>query len=511
MVKDIRIPIIFHNLRNYDGHIITQGLPIVKDKEIKVIGQGIEKYLTISLSGHLVFKDSLMFLNASLDTLTTNLSNDDFKKFVNLRAELVPVCDDPLDIHLLSSKGVFPYDYLDDWAKLQEKQLPPKEAFYNKLKGKHINDNEYRHAQLVWEKFHCENIQDYLELYLESDVLQLADVFENFRSRCLKPENYQLDPAYYVSLPQLSWDAMLKHTDVKLDLVSDPAIFEMIDGGMRGGISVITQRYACANNPYMGDKYDPTRPISYLMYWDMNNLYGKAMSYPLPQSDFNWVRKDEIVKFNWEQQTEDQDTGYFVECELDYPAELHDIHNDYPLAPERFQVDVDMLSNKQMELSRHYDRARVKDNVKLVPNLLSKKNYVTHYLNLKFYLEHGLILKKVHRVIQFKQSRWLGGYIEKNTNLRKQATNKCDIEMFKLMNNAVYGKTCENQKKRTDIHLVNNKEKASKLLDKPQCLNFRIFDENLVAIELRKVVAKIDKPFYAGFATLELSKLEMYK
>ena len=511
LIKELKIPVILHNLRNYDGHIITQAIPEAIGRDIKVIGQGMEKYLIISLGEHLVFKDSLMFLNTSLQVLANNLRADDPNKFHCLRHEFGNDGYSNWEIDDLTYKGVFPYDYLDSWEKLQETQLPPKDCFFNKLKNQPITDEDYQHAQRVWRVFCCETLEDYLELYLKADVLQLADVFENFRVQCLEPRNYQLDPAHYVSLPQFSWSAMLKHTAVELELITDPAMFDMIDGGMRGGISVITQRFARANNPYMGDLYDPSKPTTYLMYWDMNNLYGKAMSYPLPRAGFRWLKPDEMTKIDWIAQTFDQSTGYIVECDLEYPQHLHDLHNDYPLAPERFQIDVTMLGDKQVELLRQYDRARVKDNTKLVPNLLNKSRYVTHYLCLKFYIEHGIKLKKVNRVIEFQQSPWLAPYIEKNTNLRKQARNKCEIEMYKLMNNAIYGKTCENQKKRTNIHLVTDADKASKLINKPHCLDIRIFNEHLVGIEMRKVKANIDKPFYAGFATLELSKLEMYK
>ena len=172
---------------------------------------------------------------------------------------------------------------------------------------------------------------------------------------------------------------------------------------------------------------------------------------------------------------------------------------------------MELLSGTQAEVRTHYRIPRASHNTKLVPNLFNKRKYLVHYLNLKFYLEHGMKLVKIHRVLRFEQSRWLAAYIQKNSDLRALAMNDFEKEFFKLMNNSIYGKTCENQKKRTDIKLVTDEKKCKKLVEKPHCLNFRIFDEKLAAIEMRKLKTMINKPFYVGFSVLELSKLHMYR
>ena len=285
----------------------------------------------------------------------------------------------------------------------------------------------------------------------------------------------------------------------------------MIEGGMRGDVCMISKRYAIANNKAMGKLYNPLVTSTYIIYLDANNLYGWAMSQPLPWGNFEWVPEEEFSRMNWTLlQAHDHD-GYFIECDLEYPNELHTLHNDYPMAPERVQINVEMLSDKQVGISRQYTRARSKANVKLVPNLMKKVKYMTHYMNLKFYLEHGMKLTKVYRVIRFRQSLWMRPYIQMNTDLRAAAKNDMEKDFHKLMNNAVYGKTCENMRKRTDIRLINDVQKAAKLLDKPHCMNVSIFDENLVGIELMKVKLLMTKPSYVGFAVLELSKLHMLR
>ena len=406
------------------------------------------------------------------------------------------------------AKESFPYEYLNSWERLKDIELPVQDSFYSHLRREGCSDVDYKHAQNVWQKFNCRTLQDYMELYLKTDVLLLADIFEEFRAVCL--QHYGLDPAHYISAPQLSWDAMLKLTNQSLELISDPEMFRTIDPGIRGGVSMITHRHAQANNPYMST-YNPAIPKSYIIYLDANNLYGWAMSMPMPLDGFVWLQPHEYVHIDWQNQREDQPTGYFIECDLDYPPEVHDLHDEYPLAPERINVQVEMLSEAQFDLFAHYRIPRAGSNIKLVPNLLPKHNYLVHYLNLQFYLEHGMKLGVVHRVLRFNQSRWLAPYIEKNSSLRAVAKNDFEKEFFKLMNNSIYGKTCENQKKRTDIKLVTTEQKRKKLTEKPHCLQFRIFDDELAAVELRKQRTLINKPFYVGFSVLELSKLHMYR
>ena len=342
-------------------------------------------------------------------------------------------------------------------------------------------------------------------------MLLLADVFERFRDTSMEPQRFQLDPAHYVSAPQMAWDAMLKITGIKLDLISDPAMYLMIESGMRGGVCVISQRYAKANNKYMGTLYNPDLPSKYILYLDANNLYGWAMTQSLPEKDFRWCTDEEIAAINWRHQDETDEIGYIVECDLEYPALLHDLHNEFPLAPERVDIRVEMLSETQVDISRHYSRNRTAKNVKLVPNLMRKVKYVSHSRNLKFLLAHGITLLRVHRVIRFKQSKWMSQYIELNTEFRAAATNEVDRNFHKLMNNAVYGKTCENLRKRSDIRLITDREEALKLIEKPHCLNANIFGDNLLGIELRKVKLIVNKPSYVGFAVLELSKLLMWQ
>ena len=294
------IPVVFHNLSGYDAHLFIKQLG-VSEGDIRCIPNNEEKYISFTkklqvdtftnekeiekaVYLNIRFFDSFKFMNFGLGTLVKNLTKD------GTDDSLLSHTKDRFQerTHLLLRKGVYPYDYMDSPERMNETQLhvPPKNAFYSILNDSHITDDDYEHAQEVWKEFNMNSMKDYHDLYLESDVLLLADVFENFREVCQR--NYKLDPAWYLTSPGLSWDSMLKKTEVELDLLTDPDMLLMFEKGTRGGVSMISNRYSKANNKYMKD-FDNSKPSSYIMYLDANNLYGWAMSEKMPHKDFKWV------------------------------------------------------------------------------------------------------------------------------------------------------------------------------------------------------------------------------
>ncbi|XP_072023229.1 uncharacterized protein [Amphiura filiformis] len=360
-------PVIFHNLAGYDAHLFIKNLGKTEG-EIDCIPSNEEKYISftkkilvdtftnkegkeVDVKRDLRFIDSFKFMAAGLGKLVENLTGyeDAIKTFVGGKFDTVKdykkayrkrtgkslthqeYChllrknncknlqqsyeDDQLN--LLLRKGVYPYDHVNSLEKLQETSLPPKDTFYSKLNEEHISDEDYEHAQKVWDTFGMKTMREYHDLYLESDVLLLADVFESFRKVCLK--NYQLDPCWYYTAPGLSYDAMLKKTGIKLDLLTDIDMALMIEKGIRGGISMISTRYSEANNKYMGSDYDPSKPSKYIQYLDANNLYGCQ---PLPTGDFEWMTPKQLD--SWDE------IPCILEVALEYPKKLHDLHNDYP-------------------------------------------------------------------------------------------------------------------------------------------------------------------------------------
>ena len=457
---------------------------------INVIPTNSEKYMSFMWGKNLVFIDSFQFMASSLKNLASNLPSS---KYIHLEEEFNS------SIQLLKQKGVYCYEYMDSFEKFCEPQLPAQEKFYSSLNNTQISDEDYKRALKIYSQFNCKNIGEYSDLYLKSDVCLLADVFENFRDVCLL--YYKLDPAHYFSSPGLAWDAMLKMTGVKLDWISDINMENMIQMGMRCGISTIIHRHERANNKYMKD-YDPDKESSYLMYLDANNLYGWAMCQKL--GNFKWKNK-----FKMSDYADSSDTGCIIECDLEYPSSLHDLHTMYPLAPEKMLVTDDMLSPYCKQIFNDFN---LKNSIckKLIPNLNSKQKYVLHYKNLQLYLSLGLVLKKIHRVLEFKQESWLKDYIDFNTEKRKNATSAFEKDFFKLMNNSVFGKTMENLRNRCSIKLVTTREQFLKWAAKPTFQRSVIFNENLTAIHKIKESLKLNKPSYVGMCILDLSKTLMY-
>ena len=447
--ENLKIPIIFHNLRGYDSHFIMQWIgeranrhgytnkrEEKQDFNINAIPNNMEKYMAFILGNHLTFIDSFQFLSSSLDKLVSNLPKDDLiytsKAFKGKR------------LNLMSQKGVYPYDFMDSFEKFNQMELPNKDQFYSILNDQHITDDEYDHANKVCNTFMIKTIGEYHDLYLVSDMLLLTDVSENFRKTCM--QYYKLDPCHYFTSPGLSFDAMLKMTNIKLELMTDIDMFQFIEMGMHGGVSYIANRYGYANNKYMKE-YNEKAPSKYIMYLDTNNLYCWAMSQYLPTGNFKWMTDKEISKIDLEKYKADGKKRLILEVDLEYPQELHDIRNDYPVAPEKVKVSNNMLSAYCKKIAEKYNIS-IGLVSKLIPTLRDKKEYVLHYHNLQLYLDLGLKIKEVHRVLKFDQSPWLKQYIDFNTEKRKHAKNSFEKDFFKLMNNSVFGKqwkTCANR------------------------------------------------------------------
>ena len=315
---------------------------------------------------------------------------------------------------------------------------------------------------------------------------------------CLK--EYDLDPAHFLSLPGLAWQACLKKTNIELELLTDYEMLLMVEEGIRGGICHSIHRYAKANNKYMKN-YNNNEESSYIQYLDANNLYGWAMSTKLPVNGFKLIDNNEtagpIINEDLKNYDENDNKGYTFEVDVKYPKRLHELHSDLPFLSERMEI------NKCK---------------KLVCNLFNKKKYVAHINTLKQALNHGLKFKKIHRAIEFNQEAWLKPYIDMNTELRKLSRNDYEKDLFKLMNNSVFGKTMENiRRKHRDIKLVELKfkrykdRKRSKLVSEPNYHTISLISEDLSIVEMKKTKVKMNKPIYLGLSLLEISKTLMYE
>ncbi|XP_072389463.1 uncharacterized protein [Diabrotica undecimpunctata] len=489
------IPVFMHNLTNYDSHLFITKLAQNNEK-IDVIAQTKEKYISFTklllvdrgdlernIYLKLRFVDSFRFLPHSLDNLSKTLND-------NQCLELQKYCRSNEEFGLLRQKGVFPYSYLDNFSKLDEVSLPTQEEFFDILKGEGISDEKYLRAKRVWEVFNCNTLGEYSDVYLKSDILLLADVFENFRHNCLF--NYKLDPAQYLTAPSLSWDAMLRKTNVQLELLTDIDMLHFFKKGIRGGISQCSTRFAAANNQYCGN-YDCSKPTSYILYLDATNLYGYAMSQFLPHVD------DESPK------------GYVLEVDLAYPETLHDFHNDLAFCPENL-----IPPNSK--------------DPKLVLTLLPKNKYIIHYRNLKQCTEQGLKVTRIHRILEFSQSPWLKPYIELNTNLQNVYRDiKENLHLFDTSNYpadnifnipktpSVVGKLRDEFKGKPITNFCGTGAKAycvtlsnNDNLKKAKGISKNVINKSLTFTDYKQVVDNTNAKIYRKMYTFKLHLHEMY-
>ncbi|CAH1737406.1 unnamed protein product [Aphis gossypii] len=417
---------------------------------------------------------------SSLSSLAENLVTPEHDNFRETAKHFVTG-----DMPLVTRKGVYPYEYTDSWERLEDMSLPRKQDFYSTLTETGIKDNEFEHAKEVWDHFDCKTLGDYSDLYLKIDVLLLADVFENFRDVCMRA--YNLDAAHYFTAPGLSFDAMLKFTGQKLQLLHDYDMLLMFENGIRGGLVQASKRYAKANN-VKTPGYNETKNKSWIIYQDCNNLYGWAMSQYIPYGGLNWL---EPTLNGLDDLDDTSPIGRVYEVDVTYPQHLHNEHNDLPFLPQN-----SMPSGSKVR--------------KLMATFEKKDNYIIHYRNLQQAIENGLIVEKVHRVIQLNQSDWLAKYIVLNTEMRKKAKNDFEKDFFKLMNNAVFGKTMQSKRKEMKMELVSCERRLQKLINKCRFKHCTNYNENLNAVSLENKIIRFDKPIYIGFAVLDISKTLMY-
>ena len=512
------LPVIFHNLKNYDMHsLCIMGFSKMPEWELDPIATTAEKYVTLTArvvvgkkeNGENIlfcvrFIDSYQFLTASLDNLAKSISNEQ-----KLHTLALLKSHHSLQKETIFTKGIFPYSFLDHESMLDYIGLPPIEEFFDTLTNSiNITEADYARAHLAYIQFGCQNFGDYMRAYLKLDVLLLADIFETFRRNSLI--EYDLDPVNFVTLPQYSFAAAFNNQSV--DLITDVNQYRFFEEAIRGGMTFINTHLVTANNLYINSN---SNSDTYLAYWDANNLYGNSLRQKLPVSDFQWVDQAELPFIDWKNLDCDSDICYFVKVDLDYPLEIQDLTCDYPFAPERGIIEPYMLTPYMKQQWANRSELRGQSSTfhtekKLLLSVTNKKEYVVHAKLLKFYLEKGLILTKVHEAIRFKQRELFRSYIDKNSAKRAAAQSAFEKDLYKLLNNALFGKTMENVRGRKKFKLVNSDVKMVAQCSKPQYLRSRMFSADLTLVEHANFLVELNKPIFVGAAVLDLSKLIMY-
>ncbi|XP_032308194.1 uncharacterized protein LOC116655115 [Drosophila ananassae] len=423
------------------------------------------------------FIDAGHFLEFDFDKVASVMGMNDFKNLYNH----FPVGG---QWEHIDKKIIFPKTYMSSFSKSFDFELPPLVTFLEE--GYSIQN--YRFAQQVWANFGCTQIQCYIDLYLKQDVLILADVFEYFRFLCQK--NYDVDPTNCTTKAELSWDAMLKVTEVNLDLISDPNMYDFLKRGTRGPLIHSSPGIVSANNKYMRN-FSRRLPSKYLACIEAKNLTDWAMSQPLPLSNFRFLNKDEIEKIDFQNVPHDGSIGYMLEVDLKYPAALYNSHRSLPFCPEGREEHLGPTAS-----------------------LTDKKNYVIHLKNLQLCVQHGLVIEKIHQVLSFQQECWLKPFVDYNAYLSKESKNEFEKQFFNSMNLNI--DKCMQPKKM--FHVIISERYQSKhnspgfrqLIARHNFHKVEIFGKSLAAIESKKQTINYDKPIYIGSVVLELSKWFMY-
>ena len=480
-------PFIFHYFSNYDCHMFFKKLvDKKKDKvDFDIIPKTNEEYISVTY-GCIRFIDSYRFLSSGLDSLVKSLDENDFKI---LKKEF------PYKWQYLNKKLAYPYEYfnsIDDYKKPVHNLK--KEDPFSKLKNKRPDDEEIQRTKESIEIFNIKNGKELTELYLKSDVILLADVFEKFIK--ISVEEYGIDPLYCVSLPGYTWQCGMKYTDINLQSLQDKDMILLLENNIRGGISSV-----------MGDSYVKSDKNKKILYIDANNLYGWAMSESLPYGE---IKLDKSVELEDILNTpHDSDIGYFVEIDLIYPDNPKQKTKNFPIAPMNKKIDLNNFNDYMNEIKPDtYIQTK-----KLICDWTNKKNYLVHYRMLKFYVRHGMIVDKVHNIISFKQCRWLENNINFNAQKRSQAVNDFEKEFYKLLINAFYGKTMANVRKRLKIKFI-KKDDLREIIKQQSKLTFNGIHksyENCDSYTFKQNEILMEKPIYLGFTVLDLGKLLMYE
>ena len=479
---------------------------------------------------------------------------------------------------MMLRKNIIPYEMLTDHAVFDMPAVVPKEAFSSCLTNyEAVSDKDYNFFGEFRDAFKISTLGEYQDIYLLIDVALTADIINGMRQLVMK--HFHLDPAHYITLPALSIHAAMHESgkDFKLELLNDlemytffeadPKRIEMFPndpqhlGMIRGGICQANIKYTKASNKILRGDYVELPDDNYILYLDANALYSRVMQMKLPYKDFKWGCNDMVAdmhevlvslcdtvqknikangheyhcaledihandtqnKFKIPLDTivahepiyEIDSVGAFFEVDLEYPAYLHEYFNDLPPAPNVQEVTEDLLSSYQKNIYSAYQTKHNAKTKKLICSLIPKTFYKIHYLELELYINLGVVVTCVHRMVTFTEREWLKPYIDKCVTLRRLAKTKFQKDMPKLMANSVFGKTMEKVRSRKAIELMRDRtdEDCAKIISKLRnSLDFKIDEvtEDMMMIQVEREYTALDKPVYTGAAILSLSKMFMY-
>ena len=515
----------------YDSHLILRELhasPLVR--RVDGVPENTQKFKCLTVNRRVRFLDSMQFLQDGLAKLTDVLKTQGHDWSI-----VKQVVKDPAQLAAIDAKAPYPYNFATSIEDLEKQtQLPPMSYFDNDLADEPCDQATYEKAKEIWKVFECKNMVEFTQVYVSLDVLLLAEIVHNFKTDMY--DAFQIDICQYLSLPHAAMDVMLKYTGAEFELVTDPEMADLLRKNIRGGLSFAGKRYSNpADNPREeGQRKSKAQRAAMnsgcyvggeggcLFYIDLNNLYGWSMMEPLPIDDFKWMTDAELKEYDFDRMMyedfkTDGELGYIFEVDLSYPDHLHLKHNYMPLAPENKTIVYSDLSDYQKACynalsAQPHNEEWVKKHYssnKLTATFEPRKNYLVHYRNLALYLRHGLKLDKVHRGITFRQAPLVKPFIQKCTEMRRDAKTKSRKNVYKLIANSVYGKFIEDFSRRMDAFFNLTAESFLKRATSPLYRGSMIFGEDLSVSFLNKPKVDMKQVWPVGFTILELSKFKM--
>ncbi len=446
------IPVYFHNMSSYDGHHLIHGFDLKEfgyECELKFLALNSEKFRSINFNHKYLFLDSFSFLSASIDTISQSLTNDQSFKFPIMSQ----IFQEKSQRNMLLRKLTFPYDYIKNIGQMKRvTKFPSQDVFFNKLTQEMPSEEKYQNAKSVWECFKIKNMLEFTSIYCLADTLLLGEALHRFRMETY--DSFGLDVmAGYISLPQFTMDAMLKYTGVVIKNMTNVNMQLWTEKSIRGGLGnlnyffLFTLLYLFFFPVHVASRYANNNPASpnkevHIFDIDANNLYGMAMMGPLPIGGYEFLVNESKIKsllrdlYN-NKMEENCEYGTTWEIDAIVPEHLHEKLHCYPIAPEKLDIDFYMLSPYAQDCYKKIYNSSNYDSCKLTATLGQKNNYIVHWKVLQTYLQLGLIITKVHNVLQYRQKAFLKPYIEYCTTMRAQSTSEFTKRRWKLMCNAV--------------------------------------------------------------------------
>ncbi|CAL8104538.1 unnamed protein product [Orchesella dallaii] len=508
-----------HNFTGYDSHLIMTAAKKHIVKQSELMGQNSERITSFTVNNLLRFVDSLSFFGGmGLDRVVESLDKSDFdilkqEIFKRYQRDIDPITDE--DVKLLLRKGAYPYKYMNAWARFKEKQLPPIECFYNDLSDEPMDPKIYANAQKVFERFQIKDLGEWHDLYVFLDVLLFTCCLISLREEMFS--SFDLCVTHYVSLPQYTMDACLKHTKECIETIQDQDIYMYLERGIRGGFTTCGDTKAAQANNEFCPWYESSKPKSWLLYLDKNNLYGYGLSSELPIGGYKWLSEEELAEVNRDctghlkRLIGKEKYGEFLEVSIEYPEELHDRFNSFPPVPFKRAIDESEVSFIQQELGNQLGVGKAAWKCqKMVADLLPK-TVICHYKVLNTWLSLGVKITRVVSGLSFIEKAWMKPYIDFNTRKRADAKSKFQINIRKFLNNSLYGKQIMDARKKNHMVLINSPEQALKYSRKPLLKQLRILNQDLSLAVLTKQQITLNSPMGGGVVVLEESKKSMYE